>query len=63
MADHDQVLQVQIFDQFGQIVGILVHIVAIPGLGGTAVAAAVMGDHAISLLAKKHHLGIPCIGR
>ena len=36
-------------DQRGDIVGVGVHIVAVVGLGGAAVAAAIVGDHAIAL--------------
>ena len=63
MADQDQIAQVERLDQLGQIVGVLVHVVAVPGLVGAAMAAAVMGDHAKALLAEEQHLLIPGIGR
>ena len=32
MADKDQVVQIELFDQLGEIVGIPIHVVAVPGL-------------------------------
>src|SRR5262249_40469058 len=46
-----------------KIVGVMVHVVAIGGLGRTTVAAAIMGDHAITAVEKKQHLGVPIVGR
>ena len=62
MADVDRVLQIECFDQRRQIVGVGVHIVAVPGLAGAAMAAAVMRDAAVSAMRQKHHLVFPCIG-
>jgi len=48
--------------QLGKIVGILVHVVPMPGLAGTSVAPAVVRDDAIAALSQEQHLRIPCIG-
>jgi hypothetical protein len=48
VADVDRVLQVERFDERREVVGVGVHLVAIPGLARTAVAAAAMGDAAVS---------------
>ena len=48
VADVDRALQVQLFDERRQIVGVRVHVVAVPGLARAAVAAAVVGDASIS---------------
>ena len=61
VAHMDCVLQVKLFSQRREIVGVGVHLVAIPGLGGTAVAPPVMRDDAITVLAEKEHLGFPVI--
>src|SRR5271169_2677433 len=36
---------------------------AVAGLGGSAVAAAVMGDDAIAMIEEEQHLRVPVIGR
>src|SRR5579862_9023153 len=45
----------------GQVVGVMVHIVAVGGLGGTTVAAAIMGDYPIAAIQKEQHLVIPVV--
>jgi hypothetical protein len=44
VADQHGVLQVQRFDDGGEVVGVGVHVVAVPGLARAAVAAAVVRD-------------------
>jgi hypothetical protein len=41
----------------------MIHVMAIAGLAGSAVAASVMGYDAIAVTEKKQHLGIPVVGR
>ena len=53
--------QVERFDQLRQVVGVSVHVVATPGLARSAVAAAIMGDAAVSVRGQKHHLVFPGI--
>ena len=60
-ADQDGVLQVERLDQFREVVGIGIHLVAVPGLAGSAMAATVMGDAAIAVGGQEHHLGFPAI--
>jgi hypothetical protein len=62
VADHDGVLEVEEVHEFVEIVGVVVHVVAIPRLAGAAVAAAVVGDDAITLLAEEEHLRVPGVG-
>ena len=38
-------MQVKVLDQVGQVVGVVVHVVAFAGLRRAAVPAPVMGDH------------------
>src|SRR5437867_686865 len=55
-------LQVQVLDQLGKIVSVRVHVVAVPWLARPAMTAAIMRNHAISLVRQEHHLRVPCIG-
>ena len=63
MPGQTDVFQMEPVDQLGHVVGILVHVVAVPGLVRTAMAAAVMGDNAVAVSAEEHHLGVPGVGR
>ena len=55
-------MQVEELDEGGKVVGVGVHVITVPGLGGTAMAAAIMGDDAVTTLAEKEHLRVPGIG-
>src|SRR5437899_8196782 len=59
VADMDRVLQVERFNERREVVGVDVHLVAIPGLAGPSMAAAVMRDAAISAVGQKQHLVFP----
>src|SRR5258706_12574223 len=61
VAHMDRVLQVKFFSEGCKIVGIGVHIVAVPCLGGTAVSSPVMRDDSIATLAEEQHLSIPVV--
>src|SRR5215475_14255767 len=56
------VLQVKLFSQSSEIVRVGIHVIAIPGLCGTAVAAPVVGNHAVATLPEIKHLAVPIIG-
>ena len=62
VAHVNRVLQVELFRELRQIVGVGVHVIAVPGLGGAAMTTAVVGDDSISLLTEKQHLSIPVVG-
>src|SRR5512137_2234155 len=62
MADQSGALEVKRFDEIRQIVGIGVHLVAIPGLARPAMAATIMGDAAAVVGRQEHHLAFPSIG-
>lgn len=59
VTDHDSVIQVERLEEFRQIVGIRVHIVAIPRLTRPAVAATIVRDAAVAVGRKKEHLRFP----
>src|SRR4030081_2020663 len=63
MADMDSVFQVEMRRQSGQGVGIVIHILAVAGLGRAPVATAVMGNNAIAVMQEEQHLRVPVIGR
>src|SRR6202023_1040885 len=62
MAHMDCVLQVKLFGEGCEIVGVGVHVITIPRLGGTAVPSPVMRDDSIALLAEEQHLSVPVVG-
>src|ERR1700722_18636295 len=49
VPDVDGVMQVEVLGQVGQVVGVVVHVVALADLRGAAVPAPVMGDHAVAV--------------
>ena len=63
MANMNGVLQIQLRCHGREVVGIMIHIMAVAGLAGAAVAAAIMGDDAITVIEKEQHLRVPIIGR
>src|ERR1700752_1019943 len=63
MADMEGAFQIEMRRQSRQIVGIMVHIVAVGGLGRATMATAVMGDNAIAMIEEEQQLRVPIIGR
>src|SRR5580704_18395684 len=57
------VLQIEICRYGGKIVGVVIEVVTIEHLTGAAVAAAIVGNHAIALLEEEQHLVVPIIAR
>ena len=62
MADVERVLQVERFDERREVVGIGVHVIALPRLARTAVPTPVMGDAAIAVRREKEHLVLEGVG-
>jgi len=58
----DGVMQVKVLSQVGQVVGVVVHVVALADLCGATVPAPVMGDHPIPVVQEEKHLGVPVVG-
>jgi hypothetical protein len=63
MSDVDRILQAEVRGDREKIVGIVIHVVAVGGLRGSPVAAAVMRDDAIAVIEEEHHLRVPIVGR
>ena len=55
MAGHRGIFKIKMVHRLGQIVGVLIHIVPLPNLARTSVAATIMGDDTITLLPEKQH--------
>jgi len=49
-------------EQLGHVVGVVVHVVTVPRLARTAVAAPVMGDAAVAVAGQEDHLRLPAVG-
>src|SRR4029077_20758797 len=63
VPDVDRVVEIAVGGLRGEVVGVVVHVVAVAGLGGASVPAPVMGDDAVAVLAEEQHLGVPVIAR
>jgi hypothetical protein len=55
-------LEVEMCSQRRQVVGVVIHVMAVTGLTGPAVAAPIMGYDAIAVLEEEQHLRVPVIG-
>src|SRR5947209_2563868 len=62
VADEDDVVQVEVLDEAGQVVGVGREVVAVPRLGGAAAAASVVGDGPVPRVGDQLQLGIPRVG-
>src|SRR6266403_2028852 len=56
MADMNSVSQIELLHELREVIGIGVHVVAVPGLARTAVAATVVGDDTIAMGGEIEHL-------
>src|SRR6266851_4120450 len=63
VTDMHGILQAETRGKRRKIVSVMIHVVTVARLRGPAVAAAVMGDHAIAVTQKKQHLRVPVICR
>src|SRR5579859_4755436 len=61
MTHMDCIFQVELVSESCEIVGVGVHLVTIPCLGGTAVPSPVMRDDSIAMLAEEQHLSVPIV--
>ena len=62
MADKHGLVQIQLLEELGQVVGVPIHGVAVPGLVRPAMAAPIMSDDPVTKPSKKDHLAVPRIG-
>ena len=62
MSDVDRVSQVERGRQLGEVVGVGVHVVAVPRLARPTVAAPIVRDAAIAVRREEHHLVFERVG-
>src|SRR6266849_9632108 len=62
MTDQHRLVQIKCVDERRQVVSVVVHVVAVPGLAGSAMSATVMGDGAIAPGSQEERLVVPGIG-
>src|SRR5882724_8306727 len=58
-----RVLEVEMGGQRRQVIGVVVHVMAVSGLGGKAMSASIVGDYAKPVVKKEQHLRVPVIRR
>ena len=63
MADVDGVVEIEMGSQRGEVVGVMVHVVAVAGLGRASVPSPVVSDDAVAMLEEEQHLGVPIVAR
>ena len=63
MADMHGALEIEMGDNRREIVGVVVHVMAVGHLGRAAMAAPVVGDDAEAVVEEEHHLGVPVVRR
>src|SRR5690606_7101794 len=61
VADEHDIVQVELLDERGEVIGECVHVVAVPRLVGAAVAAPVVGDASVAAGCEEEHLFVPGI--
>src|SRR3989440_4798447 len=62
MADQHRLVQIERVEERRQIVSVGVHVVTVPGLAGSAMAATVVGDRAIAMGGHEDQLVVPIVG-
>src|SRR3989454_12541696 len=63
VADMHRTLEVEMRGQRGEVVGVMIHVMATADLGGASMATPVVGDDAIAMREEEQHLRVPIIGR
>jgi hypothetical protein len=62
VADVHGLVEVEVGDDGRQVVGVVVHVVAVAGLGRAAVAAPVGRHDPVALTQEEQQLGVPVVG-
>jgi hypothetical protein len=62
VADMDCFFQVEFFDKVGEIIGVGIQIIAMPGLLRPAMTSAVVSDATVAALGQKEHLVLEGVG-
>jgi hypothetical protein len=61
MTHMNDVRQIQMRGQRREVVGVVIHVVAVADLTGSSMAVPVMGDDPISVLRGELHRGVPVV--
>jgi hypothetical protein len=61
VPDKHGILQIQRFHQFGEIIGIGIHVITMPGLAGSPVPPAISSDAAIAVARHEEHLSFKSV--
>jgi hypothetical protein len=56
VTDHHRAFEIKVLEEREQVVGVRIHLIAVPRLAGAPVSAAVMRDTAVAALRQKKHL-------
>jgi len=59
VANVDYIPQIQLFDQFRQVISIGIHVISGPRLAGAPMAPPVMRDAAVTAIREEEHLIVP----
>jgi hypothetical protein len=62
VADVDCILQVEMFGNREGVGSVVIHVVTVGDLSGTAMSTAVVGNDAISFRQEEQHLRVPVVG-
>ena len=62
MADKHGILEIETFHQLGEIIGVGVHVITLPGLAGPPMSPAIMSDTAIATAGQEEHLIFKGVG-
>src|ERR1019366_7348563 len=60
--DQSRAFEIERFDESREVIGVRIHVVAVPRLTRAAMATTVMGDAAIAVGCQEEHLSLPTIG-
>jgi len=59
VSNVNRIPQVELFDECCEVIGVGVHVVAVPGLHRPSMTAPVVGDCPIAVRGKEEHFGRP----
>ena len=62
MPDQHNVLEVEMVDEFSEVISPVVDVVVVPSLLGTPMATTVVSNDTISMVGEEEHLNLPSIG-
>src|SRR5579864_9287645 len=63
MAHMNGLFEVEMRGERGQVISVVIHVVAAISLRGAPVSAAVVGNDAIAIINEEQHMRLPIIGR